>query len=141
MKHKCSKCGHVDEIKLAPQAKGGRSRWDGLSKKERSAEMKRVRKIGAISPLAKDTGHPILGLVEPGADRCFSADDATGVYLTIQKALDAATLKGSNIEQLASDTAKEILTLVKNKLEYDVPPIAQVRVHGLITSALSIAHR
>lgn len=45
MKHKCSKCGHVDEIKPRAQIKGGRSRWAGMTQEQRSAEMRRVANI------------------------------------------------------------------------------------------------
>ncbi len=37
MKHKCTACGHVDEIKAKNQVKGGKSRWKGTTKKTRSA--------------------------------------------------------------------------------------------------------
>lgn len=43
MKHRCPKCGHRWESKAKNQAKGGASRWAGMTKAERSAEMKRVR--------------------------------------------------------------------------------------------------
>ena len=60
MKHRCSKCGHVDEIKLRAQAKGGRSRWEGMSKEERSAEMKRVRNAALVGkPSTKPHEHYI----------------------------------------------------------------------------------
>lgn len=43
MKHRCPKCGHRWESKAKNQANGGASRWAGMTKAERSAEMKRVR--------------------------------------------------------------------------------------------------
>lgn len=43
MKHRCPKCGHRWESKAKNQAKGGASRWAGMTKAARSAEMKRVR--------------------------------------------------------------------------------------------------
>lgn len=43
MKNRCPKCGHRWESKAKNQAKGGASRWAGMTKAERSAEMKRVR--------------------------------------------------------------------------------------------------
>jgi DNA-directed RNA polymerase subunit RPC12/RpoP len=43
MKHRCPKCGHRWESKAKNQAKGGAARWAGMTKAERSAEMKRVR--------------------------------------------------------------------------------------------------
>ena len=43
MKHRCPKCGHRWDSKAKNQAKGGASRWAGMTKEERSAEMKRVR--------------------------------------------------------------------------------------------------
>jgi hypothetical protein len=36
MKHKCSQCGHVDTIKDAGRTKGGKARWKGTTKKQRS---------------------------------------------------------------------------------------------------------
>lgn len=50
MKHRCSKCGHVDTIKPRNQVKGGKSRWAGMTKAQRSAEMKRVRAAALFSP-------------------------------------------------------------------------------------------
>lgn len=35
MKHKCTNCGHVDEIKPRNQVKGGKARWKGKTAKER----------------------------------------------------------------------------------------------------------
>lgn len=49
MKHRCSKCGHVDEIRPRNQVKGGRSRWAGMTKEERSAEMRRVALIRHVA--------------------------------------------------------------------------------------------
>ena len=43
MKHRCPQCGHRWESKAKNQAKGGAIRWAGMTKAERSAEMKRVR--------------------------------------------------------------------------------------------------
>lgn len=37
MKHKCTACGHVDEIKAKNQIKGGKARWKNTTKKTRSA--------------------------------------------------------------------------------------------------------
>jgi len=44
MKHKCSKCGHVDTIKDAGRAKGGKARWKGRTKKERSEAASKAAK-------------------------------------------------------------------------------------------------
>jgi hypothetical protein len=44
---KCPKCGH--EFPAKNQAKGGKSRWKGMTKKQRSEEMKRVRAKGISS--------------------------------------------------------------------------------------------
>ena len=44
---KCPKCGH--EYPATNQAKGGKSRWKGMTKKQRSDEMKRVRAKGISS--------------------------------------------------------------------------------------------
>lgn len=54
MKHRCPKCGHRWESKAKNQAKGGASRWAGMTKAERSAEMKRVRS----ARLANDAHQP-----------------------------------------------------------------------------------
>jgi hypothetical protein len=42
--NKCPKCGH--EWPAKNQAKGGKNRWKGMTKKQRSEEMKRVRAKG-----------------------------------------------------------------------------------------------
>lgn len=42
MKHKCTNCGHVDEIKATNQAKGGKARWKGTTKKQRSLAAKKA---------------------------------------------------------------------------------------------------
>jgi hypothetical protein len=57
--NKCPKCGHKwpDD----GRAKGGKNRWKGMTKKQRSEEMKRVRaegtkkgtKVFEKSPIAK----------------------------------------------------------------------------------------
>ena len=44
MKHKCTKCGHVDEIKATNQAKGGKARWKGMTTNERSEALREVAK-------------------------------------------------------------------------------------------------
>jgi hypothetical protein len=44
---KCPKCGH--EWPAKNQAKGGKNRWKGMTKKQRSEEMKRVRAKGISS--------------------------------------------------------------------------------------------
>jgi hypothetical protein len=57
--NKCPKCGH--EYPAKNQAKGGKNRWKGMTKKQRSEEMKRVRAKGISS--ANDQGHglsPVL---------------------------------------------------------------------------------
>jgi hypothetical protein len=41
---KCPKCGH--EWPAKNQVKGGKNRWKGMNKKQRSEEMKRVRAKG-----------------------------------------------------------------------------------------------
>ena len=43
-KMKCPKCGH--EWPAKNQVKGGKNRWKGMNKKQRSEEMKRVRAKG-----------------------------------------------------------------------------------------------
>jgi DNA-directed RNA polymerase subunit M/transcription elongation factor TFIIS len=50
--NKCPKCGH--EYPAKNQAKGGKNRWKGLTKKQRSEEMKRVRAKGISSANASD---------------------------------------------------------------------------------------
>jgi hypothetical protein len=45
--NKCPKCGH--EWPAKNQAKGGKNRWKGMTKKQRSEEMKRVRAKGISS--------------------------------------------------------------------------------------------
>ena len=44
MKHKCTACGHVDEIKPANQVKGGKARWKGTTKKTRSEAASKAAK-------------------------------------------------------------------------------------------------
>jgi len=44
MKHKCTKCGHVDEIAATNQVKGGKARWKGTTKKTRSAAASKAAK-------------------------------------------------------------------------------------------------
>lgn len=48
MKHTCTKCGHVDEIKDPGRSKGGKARvkvaFKGMTKKQISERMKAVRK-------------------------------------------------------------------------------------------------
>lgn len=44
MKHKCTKCGHVDEIEATNQVKGGKARWKGTTKKTRSAAASKAAK-------------------------------------------------------------------------------------------------
>jgi len=44
MKHKCTNCGHVDEIKAKNQVKGGKARWKGTTKKTRSAAASKAAK-------------------------------------------------------------------------------------------------
>ena len=44
IKHKCSKCGHVDTIKDKGRAKGGKSRWSGMTKAQRSEAMSKTAK-------------------------------------------------------------------------------------------------
>lgn len=36
MKHKCTQCGHVDEIQATNQIKGGKARWKGTTAPQRS---------------------------------------------------------------------------------------------------------
>jgi hypothetical protein len=50
---KCPKCGH--EWPDDKRAKGGKGRWKGITKKQRSEEMKRVRAKG-ISSANKQIG-------------------------------------------------------------------------------------
>jgi hypothetical protein len=50
--NKCPKCGH--EWPAKNQAKGGKSRWKGMTKKQRSEEMKRVRAKGISSANVSD---------------------------------------------------------------------------------------
>jgi hypothetical protein len=45
--NKCPKCGH--EWPAKNQAKGGKNRWKGMTKKQRSEEMKRVRARGILN--------------------------------------------------------------------------------------------
>ena len=40
MKHHCPKCGHEWEAPSANQTKGGKARWKGTKKKDRSAAAK-----------------------------------------------------------------------------------------------------
>jgi DNA-directed RNA polymerase subunit M/transcription elongation factor TFIIS len=54
--NKCPKCGH--EYPAKNQAKGGKNRWKGMTKKQRSEEMKRVRAKGT----KKGTKLPKLSL-------------------------------------------------------------------------------
>lgn len=44
MKHKCTKCGHVDEITAKNQVKGGKARWKGKTAKERSLAASKAAK-------------------------------------------------------------------------------------------------
>ena len=44
MKHKCTNCGHVDEITAKNQVKGGKARWKGTTKKTRSAAASKAAK-------------------------------------------------------------------------------------------------
>lgn len=44
MKHKCTNCGHVDEIAAKNQVKGGKARWKGTTKKTRSAAASKAAK-------------------------------------------------------------------------------------------------
>lgn len=44
MKHKCTKCGHVDEVAAKNQVKGGKARWKGTTKKTRSAAASKASK-------------------------------------------------------------------------------------------------
>lgn len=44
MKHKCTACGHVDEIAAKNQVKGGKARWKGTTKKTRSAAASKAAK-------------------------------------------------------------------------------------------------
>lgn len=45
MKHKCTKCGHADEIMAKNQVKGGKARWKGMTKKTRSAAASKAAKV------------------------------------------------------------------------------------------------
>lgn len=54
--NKCPKCGH--EYPAKNQAKGGKSRWKGMTKKQRSEEMKRVRAKGISSANAELMDRP-----------------------------------------------------------------------------------
>ena len=44
MKHKCSQCGHVDTIKDKGRIKGGKTRWSGMTKKQRSEAASKAAK-------------------------------------------------------------------------------------------------
>ncbi len=52
MKHKCTNCGHVDEIKAVNQSKGGKARWKGTNKKTRSAAASKAAKARWGKPKA-----------------------------------------------------------------------------------------
>jgi hypothetical protein len=54
--NKCPKCGH--EWPAKNQAKGGKNRWKGMTKKQRSEEMKRVRAKGISSANAQGEARP-----------------------------------------------------------------------------------
>lgn len=64
--NKCPKCGH--EYPAKNQAKGGKSRWKGMTKKQRSEEMKRVRAKGISS--ANESGHEPLGAEKSNENQC-----------------------------------------------------------------------
>jgi hypothetical protein len=59
---KCPKCGH--EYPAKNQAKGGKNRWKGMTKKQRSEEMKRVRAKGISSsePSVMTDSYPAIRL-------------------------------------------------------------------------------
>lgn len=44
MKHKCTNCGHVDEITPKAQKKGGKARWAGMTPEERSKAASKAAK-------------------------------------------------------------------------------------------------
>lgn len=50
---KCPKCGHV--FTDPAKTKAGKSRWKGMTKAQKSAEMKRVRAQALVKPKAKKT--------------------------------------------------------------------------------------
>lgn len=71
MKWKCTKCGHVDEIKDLGRSKGGKARvkvaFKGLTKKQISERMKAVRRGKKKNTEVRDGGLPPFS-GPPGSD-------------------------------------------------------------------------
>jgi predicted Fe-S protein YdhL (DUF1289 family) len=49
MKFACEKCGHINEVE-AQQNRAAKSRWSGMTKEQRAAEMSRIRRKGIKKP-------------------------------------------------------------------------------------------
>lgn len=87
MKHKCTNCGHVDVIKAVNQSKGGKARWKGTTKKDRSEAASKAAKArwsrrngtAPVKPGSKPRGRPRKGNTkfrDAGGQSLASSGDA-----------------------------------------------------------------
>lgn len=90
-----------------------------------------------LTPIVKNTGHSILGLIEPGCANCLSANDAVVVYQIIKEAMSSPVQTGSNHKDLARQTTVKLCAFVKDRLNYDVPARASNRARTILVNALA----